>query len=70
MNTVIAASCAKSAGIGMLAFGVGPTEIIVVGIVVLLLFGSRLPSVMRSLGSSVVEFKKGLNSGSEDDAAS
>jgi len=27
--------------------------------VVLLLFGNRLPSVMRSLGRSVVEFKKG-----------
>jgi len=28
--------------------------------IVFLLFGNRLPSVMRSLGQGVVEFKKGL----------
>jgi sec-independent protein translocase protein TatA len=38
----------------------GPMEIAIVGGVMLLLFGNRLPSVMRSLGKSVVEFKKGL----------
>jgi len=32
----------------------------------LLVFGNRLPSVMRSLGKSVTEFKKGV-SGIEDD---
>jgi sec-independent protein translocase protein TatA len=32
----------------------------VVLLVVLLLFGNRLPSVMRSLGRGVTEFKKGL----------
>jgi sec-independent protein translocase protein TatA len=32
----------------------------------LLLFGNRLPSMMRSLGRSVVEFKKGV-AGIEDD---
>jgi sec-independent protein translocase protein TatA len=47
-------------------FGVGPTELLVVGVVVLLLFGSRLPSVMRSLGRSVVEFKKGVKEIEED----
>ena len=35
-------------------------------IVAFLLFGNRLPSVMRSLGRSVVEFKKGV-AGIEDD---
>lgn len=39
---------------------------LVVAVVVLLLFGNRLPSVMRSLGQGVVEFKKGL-AGIEDD---
>jgi len=47
-------------------FGVGPTELLVVGVVVLLLFGSRLPSLMRSLGRSVVEFKKGVKEIDDD----
>jgi len=41
-------------------------EIAIVGGVMLLMFGNRLPSVMRSLGKSVVEFKKGV-AGIEDD---
>lgn len=36
-------------------------EILVVGFVALLFFGNRLPSVMRSLGKSVTEFKKGVS---------
>jgi sec-independent protein translocase protein TatA len=51
----------------VLAFmGLGPTELIIIGIIVLLLFGNRLPSVMRSLGRGVVEFKKGV-SGVDDE---
>ena len=38
----------------------------VVGLVALLLFGNRLPGMMRSLGRSVVEFKKGVNGIEED----
>jgi sec-independent protein translocase protein TatA len=38
----------------------GPMHWLVLGVIVLLLFGNRLPSVMRSLGLGVVEFKKGL----------
>jgi len=30
------------------------------GAIILLLFGNRLPSVMRSLGRGVIEFKKGV----------
>jgi sec-independent protein translocase protein TatA len=41
-------------------FGIGTTEMIIVCFVVLLLFGNRLPSVMRSLGVGVTEFKKGI----------
>ena len=48
-------------------FGLGVTEVVVCGIVVLLLFGSRLPSVMRSLGRSVVEFKKGASLENDSD---
>ena len=41
-------------------FGLGPGEMIFFGLIVVLLFGSRLPSVMRSLGQSVTSFKTGL----------
>ena len=44
-----------------LAF-MGPTEWMVVLAVVLLLFGGRkLPQLARSMGSSITQFKKGLN---------
>lgn len=49
-------------------FGVGPVELLVVGGVVLLLFGNRLPGLMRSVGRSVVEFKRGVNELDEDDS--
>jgi sec-independent protein translocase protein TatA len=39
----------------------GGPEIIIVGFVALLIFGNRLPGVMRSLGKSVTEFKKGVS---------
>jgi sec-independent protein translocase protein TatA len=39
---------------------IGPTEMVVFGVIAVLLFGSRLPSVARSLGKSIVEFKKGM----------
>lgn len=46
----------------MLAFLVPSTGgVIILGMVVLLLFGNRLPSVMRSLGEGITEFKKGMN---------
>lgn len=44
----------------------GPWEMAIVGLVCLLIFGNRLPSVMRSLGQSVTEFKKGI-SGVQDE---
>ena len=47
----------------------GPLELIIIGVVMLLLFGNRLPSLMRSLGRGVVEFKKGVQ-GIDDDANS
>ena len=45
---------------------VGTTELIVVGLIALLLFGNRLPSVMRSLGTGINEFKRGLNDVNRD----
>lgn len=41
-------------------FTPGPWQILIVLLVVLLLFGNRLPALARSLGSSLVEFKKGV----------
>ncbi len=55
------------AGNGLLAFGFpGGIELFIVAAIVLLLFGNRLPSVMRSLGRGVIEFKRGVQ-GLEDD---
>jgi sec-independent protein translocase protein TatA len=39
----------------------GGAEWIVILIIALLLFGDRLPKVMRSLGKSMSEFKHGMN---------
>lgn len=52
----------------LLGFGLGP-EIIVFFVIVLLLFGNRLPGAMKSLGQSVTQFKKGMNDPEEDPAA-
>ena len=41
--------------------GLGTPEILIILVVLLLLFGSRLPNVMRSLGKSMTEFKRGMN---------
>ena len=38
----------------------GPVELIIVLAIMLILFGNRLPSVMRSLGQGITEFKKGI----------
>jgi len=42
-----------------LAF-LGPYEMMIVGFVALLLFYKCLPSIARSLGQSLTEFKKGV----------
>lgn len=39
----------------------GPMEMLILGAIAVLLFGKRLPEVGRSLGKSLIEFKKGLN---------
>ncbi len=44
----------------------GGWEWLIILIVALLIFGKRLPEVMKSLGKGIVEFKKGVK-GVEDD---
>ncbi len=44
----------------VLAF-LGTWEILVILFIALLLFGTRLPKVARSMGQGVAEFKKGMH---------
>lgn len=46
----------------MFAFIVpGPTGMLILALVMLLLFGNRMPSVARSLGASLFELKRGVD---------
>ena len=48
--------------------GLGPTELLVIlGILLLLFGGSKLPSLAKGLGQSVKEFKKASKDASSDD---
>ena len=50
--------------------GLGYQELLVILVIVLVLFGAnRLPELARSLGSSIKEFKKGVNEAQKDDSA-
>lgn len=51
------------------AFGLpGGFEWIIVLVIALLIFGPKLPSIMRGLGGSIKEFKKGVDDGPLKDA--
>lgn len=44
------------------------TEILIIAFIIILLFGAkRLPELAKSLGSSVKQFKKGIDEGEEKD---
>lgn len=43
----------------------GTTELMIIAAIMLLLFGGRLPKVMRGIGASISEFKKGVKESSE-----
>lgn len=61
-----------STDFAVLAIGLpGGTEMLVFLFIVLLLFGgAKLPSLMRNLGRSANEFKRGMNeTGDEDEPA-
>jgi len=47
---------------------VGPAELIIVLLIVLLIFGgAKLPKLARSMGQAAHEFRKGLHLGGDDD---
>lgn len=50
--------------------GLSPMElIIIVGVIVLLFGSSKIPQLMRGVGSGINEFKKGLKEGDQQAAA-
>ena len=53
----------------ILAFGMpAGFEWIIILVIALLIFGPKLPSVMRGLGGSLKEFKKGMEHGNDTEA--
>lgn len=44
----------------------GQMEFVILLVIVLLLFGNRLPGAMRNLGQSFVQFKKGIKDNNDD----
>lgn len=49
----------------------GPTELLVILIIVLVLFGgAKLPKLARSLGQAQREFKEGINDKDDDNSSS
>ncbi len=52
-------------------FGLGPTELVVILIILLVLFGgAKLPGLAKGLGQSIKEFKKATKDEPEADKAS
>ena len=49
-------------------FGIGPLELVVILLIVLVTFGAkRLPEIGRGLGSSAREFKEGITGDTDAD---
>ena len=46
--------------------GIGWQEVLIVLFIMFLLFGTRIPKIARSLGESIVEFKKGIGQGQQE----
>jgi TatA/E family protein of Tat protein translocase len=47
-------------------FGIGTTELLIGLAIAFLLFGNRLPGVLRSFGQGIKEFKDGINNTLDD----
>ena len=51
----------------LLFMNLGPTEILIIALVVLLLFGGKkIPELMKGLGKGVKNFKEGMNEVTEE----
>lgn len=47
---------------GLLLFNIGASEVVIIALVVLLLFGGRkIPELMKGIGKGVRSFKEGMN---------
>ena len=53
----------------MLSFMIGPWQLVIVVLLVVILFGGskKIPELARSLGKAKGEFQKGLKEGAQDD---
>ena len=50
---------------------IGPTELILILLIVIIIFGSRkLPELGKSVGEGIKNFKKSMKTGEEDDPKS
>lgn len=48
--------------------GLGFTEVLIIIVVLLLIFGAgKIPKIMKDLGSGVKEFKKGMKDDADDE---
>ena len=51
----------------LLFFNLGPGEIVVIALVILLIFGGKkIPELMKGMGKGVKSFKEGMNDISDD----
>ena len=65
MQAAVSGACGDASGVP-LEYIMTPLDLLIDGLVVLVLFGNRLPSVCRSLGRGLTGLKKGL-AGTKDD---
>lgn len=50
-----------------LFFSLGPTEMVILLVIVLILFGgSRLPGLMKGMGEGIRNFKQGMNDDTDE----
>jgi len=51
--------------------GLGPTELIIIFLIVLVLFGARrIPDIAKGLGRGIKDFKSAIREDSDDDSVS